>query len=246
MSKRITITLKNIEALKTVDEYCGFYQCSRSSVISKIITNAAPLLNGINHHTCIVNELENTLFNSSPSYIEGSKSNDTHISLSEYIHLIWKKHILYKVVMGENRYRHTLKNARVGKGEMNDIQAELKYHLEWSHAKKAIFIYTDRLVDYEGKNAGGYSNTLLVNNTEYENYFFDFNEIFSLYINDIVFLGLQESISKEKIMFQYKYITFIPIYNTNEKVILIPVLDTTKTKPKNTHSPNIIIINPLQ
>lgn len=245
MSKRITITLKNISALETVDEYCDFHQCSRSSVISKIITGIAPLLENISQHTRIANELESILFNSRLNHSEVPQSNDSSVPLAEYIYLIWKENILYKNLSGENRYQHLLKNAKMGKSEIDDIQENLKYHLEWSQAKKAIFIYTDRLVDYQGKKAGGYSNTLLINNTEYDGYYFDFTAIFSLYINNVVFLGLQGAINKENIFFQYEYISHIPIYKTNEKVILIPVLDTTKTRPKNTHSPDIIIINPL-
>lgn len=245
MSKRITITLKDIRVLKKIDEYCNFHKYSRSSVIEKIINSTAPLFSSINQKTEAVNKLEGMLFNSNYKETDAIEENEKNISLNEHIYTIWKTHILYKNLPGENRYQHVLKNSRMGKPESDAILESLKNHLEWSQAKKAIFIYTDRLVDYRGKKSGGYSNTLLVKNTEYENYYFDFNSIFSVYINDIVFLGFQGSMDKEKIYFEYQYTAFIPIYKTNEKVILIPVLDTTNITPKNTHSPDKIIINPL-
>lgn len=63
MSQRISITIKNESSLKAIDEYCHKNNLTRSAVIANILASACPLLNEINQHTQIVNELENQLFN---------------------------------------------------------------------------------------------------------------------------------------------------------------------------------------
>lgn len=55
MSQRITITVKNEDSLKQIDEYCCKHKTSRSSLISSILKSACPLLSEINQYTQLTN-----------------------------------------------------------------------------------------------------------------------------------------------------------------------------------------------
>ncbi|MEX9809710.1 hypothetical protein [Providencia stuartii] len=245
MSQRISITIKDESSLKAIDEYCLKHKLTRSSVIASVLTSAYPLLTEINQHTQLVNELENKLFN--PKKIPRTSWGDTPVfSLPEYLLDIWQTHIIEKgIIIDQHAYPHTYKNPKVGSEEKKNIQKTLNNYIDPPHIQKAIFIYTDRHVHYKLHKAGGFSNTILIRNTEYNNYLFDFNAIIHVPIKDIVFHGTEGAFKKNQIILKGTYAAFIPIYHTNNQCVLIGVIDKTQVNRKTDCSPNTIIINPL-
>ncbi|MEQ5556192.1 hypothetical protein AB7Y04_05560 [Providencia rettgeri] len=245
MSQRITITVKNENSLKQIDEYCCKHKTSRSSLISSILKSACPLLSEINQYTQLTNELESKLFSPDKSSMNYQGKAST-FSLAEHLLDIWQTHIIEKgVIIDQHAYPHAFKSPKVGLKEKISIQEELEHYISEPNIKKAIFIYTDRHVHYKLHKAGGLSNTILIKNTEYKNYVFDFNGIINIPMNDIVFFGIEEAIKKSKVQLKHTYEAFIPIYHTNHQCILIGVIDRNNGNKRIDKSSNTIIINPL-
>ncbi|WP_321146974.1 hypothetical protein, partial [Providencia alcalifaciens] len=245
MSQRISITIKNESSLKAIDEYCHKNNLTRSAVIANILASACPLLNEINQHTQIVNELENQLFN--PKKNSQKLWGDTPVfSLPEYLLDIWQTHIIEKgIIIDKHAYPHAYKSPKIGLKEKKTIQETLNSYIDSPYIKKAIFIYTDRHVHYKLHKAGGFSNTILIRNTEYKNYLFDFNAIIHIPIKDIVFHGIEAAFKKNQIILKESYVAFIPIYHSNNQCVLIGVIDKTQVNRKIESSPDTIIINPI-
>lgn len=245
MSQRISITIKDESSLRAIDQYCLKHKLTRSSVIANVLTSAYPLLTEINEHAQLVNKLENKLFN--PKRIPRTSWGNTPVfSLPEHLLDIWQTHIIEKgIIIDQQTYPHIYKNPKMGSEEKKTIQETLNSYIDPPYIKKAIFIYTDRLVHYKLHKAGGFSNTILIRNTEYNNYLFDFNAIIHIPIKDIVFHGTEGALKKNQIILKGAYSAFIPIYHTSNQCVLIGVIDKTQVNRKIDNSPNTIIINPL-
>ncbi|EPL6453478.1 hypothetical protein N0G65_000595 [Providencia rettgeri] len=245
MSKRITITLKNHHDLNIIDEFCENNNLSRSMVVSNILSSATPLLSNINNHTKIVDTLKKSIFSQNEVLSQDIINTESKISIQEYLSDIWKTHLVLKIIIDEYRYTHSRKKDVTNSIENKDANDNLKHYIASLGAKKAILIYLERKIHSTKLSIGGYTSTILIKNIEFKNYYFDFNAIVSLPINDIINLGVRDAVAKKMKNTKYNYDYFVPITHSNEHSILVPVLDTNRNAPKNKHSPNTIIINPF-
>lgn len=84
------------------------------------------------------------------------------------------------VIIDQHAYPYAFKSPKVDLKEKISIQEELEHYIREPNIKKAIFIYTDRHVHYKLHKAGGLSNTILIKNTEYKNFVFNFNGIINI------------------------------------------------------------------
>ncbi|EJD6540696.1 hypothetical protein M0K80_RS15745 [Providencia rettgeri] len=245
MSKKITITLKDESSLNTIDNFCRKQNISRSSFISSVLASTSPLLSEIDEYQKLTNELISKFF--TPKKTPRTSFGTAPVfCLAEYLTDIWHTHITEKgVLLDAHVYPHTYKSPKVGLREKKSLEETLNGYIDQPRIKKAILIYTDRHVHYKTHQAGGLSNTILIKETEYKNYMFDFNTIIYLPMNDIVIHGLEAAMEKNQIVLNNCYAAFIPIYHTNHQCILIGVIDKNHINHSITKSPNTIIINPL-
>jgi hypothetical protein len=133
----------------------------------------------------------------------------------------------------------------MGRSEKKLIHEKLSCIIKSFHVKKAIFIYTDRRVNHKHLIAGGLSNIILIKETVYDDYFFDFSSIVIMPIFELITFGVEAVLKRNKIHPEQSCYCWIPIYYTNDLAVMVPVIAEGDAPQKAIKGRDAIIINPF-
>jgi hypothetical protein len=267
MSKAVTFSIKNIKTLESIDRYClAKKNISRSKVISSLLDSVSPILDEISDHYQMAQAIDNKLLSLFKTEIttQIQKQHST-VSAEQHCLEIWNNHIRCKTLLSDDISNqspksHLRKDTKIGIYEREEIEDTVRQGMEIApDARLALFIYTRRIVEHENSLAGGISQTLLLKNNTYDNYLFDIQNAKVLNADDLIFFGINDSLKKNKIKHNPKYLCWIPVFYTGlnmgyatvdhkAKVIVVPVLHR-EDVPESvfTERPkDVVIVNPFE
>ncbi|EMN4465871.1 hypothetical protein RGP45_000427 [Aeromonas hydrophila] len=244
MPKRITFQADRDSTICEIDNYCRAKKLSRSAVISSLLNALVPRLKCINEHYNAANNLESELTNVLGQHDCLLPKQQFSISAEEHFHQLWIMKIRHpRNIIDYRLHEHQKTKANMEQDEITYIKEMLENIVSKMNVEKAIFIYTDRRVSHKLQKAGGLSNTLLINQSEYDGYFFDFANSTPLPMLDVIAHGLTEALKKHQITISAPCVCWIPIYYVDDMVIVTPVIKATDVKKQKLTMDKTIIIN---
>lgn len=129
--------------------------------------------------------------------------------------------------------------------EKEEIKKTLRNCIEGTEANNAIYIYTDRKVNYAKRLATGIATIQLFKDTMYEGNFFDLNRIVLLPIIELMEYGTDSVLKRHSVNTSFPHICWIPIFYINDKAVMIPVIQERDVPSSLRSEGNFIIINPF-
>lgn len=246
MQKRITFSPNKQSTIEAIDTYSRIKGYSRSEVISFLLNSTVPALNKITLQYHIAHNLELTLDSIFKEKENITTRTEPKLTLEEFFYSAWNMHIRHTdEFIDQGFYKHKINHDKMGKNEKKLIHEKLLILIEKTHVKKAIYIYTDRRVNNNYLIAGGLSNTILIKETTYDGYFFDFSSIVIMPIFELITFGVEAVLKRNKICPEQSCYCWIPIYYTNDLAVMVPVIDEGDASQKALTGGNTIIINPF-
>ncbi|MBR7615343.1 hypothetical protein [Citrobacter braakii] len=246
MQKRITFSPNKQSTIEAIDAYSRVKGYSRSEVISFLLNSTVPVLNNITLQYHIANNLELTLSSLFKEKENITTRTEPRLTHEEFFYSVWNTHIRHSnEIIDHEFYKHKITHDKMGKSEKSLIHEKLTILIEKFHVKKAIFIYTDRRVNNSYLIAGGLSNTILIKETIYDGYFFDFSGIVILPIFELITFGFETVLKRNKICPEQPCYCWIPIYYTNDLAVMVPVIAEGDASQKAMKGGDAIIINPF-
>lgn len=244
MPKRITFQADRDSTICEIDNYCRAKKLSRSAVISSLLNALVPRLKRINAHYHAANNLEHELTNVLGQQDCLLPKQQLSISAEEHFHQLWVMKIRHpRNIVDYQLHEHKKTKANMEQDEITYIKEMLENIVSQMNVEKAIFIYTDRRVSHKFQKAGGLSKTLLINQSEYDGYFFDFANSTPLPMLDVIAHGLTEALKKHQVTISTHCVCWIPIYYIDDMVIMTPVIKATDVKKQKLTMDKTIIIN---
>lgn len=246
MTNKITFTSNRMTTIKVIDDYCKTKGLSRSKVISSLLNITTPVLKQVINHYKDIESIESLLVKICLDTGHIKELDHSTLTIEEHFMSIWKNNIKHEREFINNEvYRHKPSSPKMGNTERESIREMLLSLTEKLNAKKAIFIYTDRRVNNKYLLAGGISNTLIIKETTYDDYFFDFHQLTILPIFDLILLGTEKALMRNNLTAKTPCICWIPIYHTNDKAIMLPIIRKDDAPNSSLTGSNAIIINPF-
>ncbi|EOI6581219.1 TPA: hypothetical protein ACPZMO_001467 [Yersinia enterocolitica] len=129
--------------------------------------------------------------------------------------------------------------------EKEEIKKTLRNCIEGTEANNAIYIYTDRKVNYAKRLVTGIATIQLIKDTMYEGKFFDLNRVVLLPIIELMEYGTDSVLKRHSVNTSFPHICWIPIFYINDKAVMIPVIQERDVPSSSKPTGNIIIINPF-
>lgn len=129
--------------------------------------------------------------------------------------------------------------------EKEEIKKTLRNCIEGTEANNAIYIYTDRKVNYAKRMATGIATIHLIKDTLYEGKFFDLNSVVLLPIVELMEYGTDSVLKRHSVNTSFPHICWIPIFYINDKAVMIPVIQERDVPSSLRSEGNFIIINPF-
>ncbi|ELY4512689.1 hypothetical protein SMZ78_004041 [Cronobacter dublinensis] len=247
MSQRITYSTPNNTTVETLRKYSRLKKCSLSAVISLATDAVAPVLEKIISHYDEANEIENNLFQACFFSKNRPVRSIPVRSQEEYYLAIWNTYIKYNIDnLDHNLYKHNLPNRRIGENEKKKIIENQEGIIDKYNAKKGIFIYLDRRINYAHKLSAGYSNLILIKETSYEDVSFDFSKMIIAPILDLITLGIDETVRRKNDNKTVQCICWIPVCYINNKALMIPVVHEDDVSASTKNGGKIIIVEPFK
>ncbi|MDR7022432.1 hypothetical protein [Aeromonas salmonicida] len=246
MPKRITFQADRDSTICEIDNYCRAKKLSRSAVISSLLNALVPRLKCINAHYSAAKDLERELTNVLEQQDCLLPQEQFAISAEEHFHQLWIMKIRHpRNIVDYKIHEHKKNKTNMEQDEISYIKEMLENIVNKMAVEKAIFIYTDRRVSHKFQKAGGLSNTLLINQSEYEGYFFDFANSKPLPMLDVIAHGIKEALKRHQATLPIPCVCWIPIYYVDDMVIMTPVIKSTDVKKQKLTMDKAIIINLL-
>ncbi|ECF6118931.1 hypothetical protein VXK11_002127 [Salmonella enterica] len=246
MTKKITSLNISNESIEIADRIGAALNISRSAAFDYIMNAYRSFAYRISYHHNEVKKLEEFFLNQSVDARLSSVRGKAEITREEILGAVWKNNIKSKLDMPNfEHYRHNTSDGTMGKGEKKIIEGQLESLVDTYRMKGAIHIKTDRIVDTNGPNARGCSSTILIKEKSWNGYFFDFYNIVTLPISDLIIFGVKEVLKRENIYFDAPYICWINIYHTNDLAVMVPVIREEEMSAHRKNEKTIIVINPF-
>lgn len=246
MTNKITFTSNRMTTIKVIDDYCKTKGLSRSKVISSLLNITTPVLKQVINHYKDIESIESLLVKTCLDTGHIKELDHSILTIEEHFMSIWKNNIKHEREFINNEvYRHKPSSQKMGNTERESIREMLLALTEKFNAKKAIFIYTDRRVNNKYLLAGGISNTLIIKETTYDDYLFDFHQLTILPIFDLILLGTEKALMRNNLTTKTPCICWLPIYHTNDKAIMLPIIRKDDAPNSSLTGSNTIIINPF-
>ncbi|HHQ6551298.1 TPA: hypothetical protein ACSTJZ_001144 [Serratia fonticola] len=129
--------------------------------------------------------------------------------------------------------------------EKEEVKKTLRNCIEGTEANNAIYIYTDRKVNYAKRLATGIATIQLIKDTMYEGKFFDLNRVVLLPIIELMEYGTDSVLKRHSVNTSFPHICWIPIFYINDKAVMIPVIQERDVPSSLRSEGNFIIINPF-
>ncbi|AHF76147.1 hypothetical protein Sant_1074 [Sodalis praecaptivus] len=246
MSKKVTINFKDESLITAVDNFCHVKDVSRSAAFELVVKASVPFLNKITSYHYQARQIEMILLRQSIhghiSQIRGTPE----ITHEEFFLTVWNTHIKSALWIPsiENSQKKT-NDGSMGTLEIKNITERLEVLVDTNRAKAAIHIHTDRITDDNSQYLKGYSNTILLKETSYGEYYFDINKIVVLPITELIIFGVKGVLKRKDIYFSHPYICWINIYHTNNLAVMLPIICKAELPQCTKNEKKIILINPF-
>lgn len=246
MSKKTTFTQKNELTKQSLKEWSLVKGCSYSESINFWLDVVSPLIREANFHHQTAVEIERNAVLALKGIIK-KPSLEEEIARAEVIlQTIWNENIRWEEeILDNNVYLHKLRSNLMGKDEMDGIECNAKKIIEMFSAERLIWIYTDRRVNHNHLKAGGISNLIIIKKTNYGGYYFDINHVIILSLIEVSTYGANNAIKKKGVVLPHSNICWIPIYHTNNMVVMLPVIEESMKHKSCNDNSIITIINPF-
>lgn len=246
MAKKTTSLNISEESINIADRIGSAMHMSRSAVFDYAVKALYPLASRISYHSNEIKKLEELLLNQSMDVHLQSVRGAPEITREEFFLAGWESHIKSPLnIQAFEHYRHNTSDGTMGKSEKKSIEEQLQYIVDAHRVKGAIHIKTDRIVDKTSPNVKGYAKTILIEETSWRGYFFDFNHIVTLPVTDLIIFGIKEVLKRRSICLNAPYICWINIYHTNDMAVMVPIIRVTDVPEHRRQEKTIFIVNPF-
>lgn len=246
MAKKTTSLSISEESINIADRIGSAMHISRSAVFDYAVKALYPLASRISYHSNEVKNLEELFLNQSTDIHLQSVRGTPEITREEFFLAGWESCIKSPLnIFAFEYYRHNTCDETIGKSEKKNIEEQLKDFVDANRVKGAIHIKTDRIVDKNGPYVKGHTKTILIKETSWNGYFFDFNKIITLPITDLIIFGIKEVLKRRAICLNGPYICWINIYHTNDMAVMVPILRLTDVPEQRRQEKIIFIVNPF-
>jgi len=246
MSKKTTFIQKNELTKKSLKEWSLVKKCSYSESINFWLDVVSPLIMEANFHHQTAVEIERNAVLALKEIIKNSSLEEEITRAEVILQTIWDENIRRKEeILDDNVYLHKLKGNIIGKYEMEGIECKAKEIIEKFGAERLIWIYTDRRVNHEHLKAGGISNLIIIKKLNYGGYYFDINHVIILSLIEISMHGADKAIKKKGVVLPHSYTCWIPIYHTNNMVVMLPVIEESMKHKSCNEKSVLTVINPF-
>ncbi|AJI96003.1 hypothetical protein BD65_1430 [Yersinia ruckeri] len=141
--------------------------------------------------------------------------------------------------------KNSLPDQRMSNLEKEEIKKTLRNCIKDTEVKNAIYIYTDREVNYAKRLATGLATIQLIKDTIYEGKFFDLNRVVLLPVIELIEYGIDSVLKRHSVNTSFPHICWIPIFYINDKAVMIPVIQERDVPSSLRSEGNFIIINPF-
>ena len=246
MNKKTTFTQKNELTKQSLKEWSLIKKCSLSESINFWLDVVSPLIREANHHHQTAAEIERNAVLALKKVIQTDPL-EAEITRVEIILMsIWNETIREKEeFVGDDIYIHKLRTHLMGRDELEGIKCRAEEIIERYGAERLIWIYTDRRVNHKYSQAGGLSNLIIIKKSHYANYYFDINHAIILSLSEIAMYGAEKAIKKKGVILPHPYTCWLPIYHTNNMVVVIPVIEERMKHKSCKENCALTIINPF-
>ncbi|EOD4081633.1 hypothetical protein ACOHX9_002032 [Yersinia enterocolitica] len=246
MSKKVTTNFKDESLISAVDNFCYVKKISRSAAFELAIKAVVPFFNKITSCHYEAKQIEEILLRQSINEHISQVRGIAEITREEFLLTIWNTHIKSTLwIPSIENFQKKTNDGSMGKFEKKSITERLEALLDASRAKAAIHIHTDRITDDNSQYVKGYSNIILLEETSYQGYHFDINNIVVLPISELIIFGVKEVLKRKNIYFHNPQICWINIYHTNNLAVMLPIISETDLPQRTKNERNIILINPF-
>jgi hypothetical protein len=246
MAKEITFSFTHESTLKRIDEYAHINGISRSAVIALLLDSTAPLLNEMVNHYHAADEIKSTLLAACQLVSTQAIRLKPEMSKEDHYTKIWRAYILYPLTIIELGFSRCKANtSSMGLSEREEIRSDLQGYIDKYNLRKAIYVYKDRRVNHSCHAPWGDANTILIKETTFGGFIYDFSAIVTLPSDELNFFGIDEVLKRNNIYPEHPYICWIPIYHTNNKTVMIPVIHQDNAPASAKKNSDAIIINPF-
>ncbi|HEJ7039016.1 TPA: hypothetical protein SMF55_000720 [Serratia liquefaciens] len=243
--KIISLNISDV-SIETSDMIGTALNISRSAAFDYVMYGYRLFASRVSHHNNEVKKLRELLLNQTMDAHLSSIRGIPEITREEFFLAGWKSHIKSQLnIPSFEYYRHNTSDGTMSKGEKKIIEEQLEGFVDTYRMRGAIHIKTDRIVDKNGPNVKGSANTILIKETSWNGYFFDFNNIVLLPISDLIIHGVREVLKRKEIYSNSPYVCWINIYHTNELAVMVPIIQEDEVSDHRRNEKVIIVINPF-
>ncbi|WP_155412643.1 hypothetical protein [Yersinia intermedia] len=141
--------------------------------------------------------------------------------------------------------KNSLPDQRMSNLEKEEIKKTLRNCIKDTEVKNAIYIYTDRKVNYAKRLATGLATIQLIKDIMYEGNFFDLSRVVLFPAIELIEYGIESVLKRHSINISFPHVCWIPIFFINDKAVMIPVIRERDVPSSTKSGGNIIIINPF-
>ncbi len=246
MGKKVTFTAKKVESIEEFQRSAALRKTSLSEEISNGLDILAPFYAAINSHIHIVNEIERNIPSILNKCLNHEVSEKDTLNFEKALWSIWENNIRQQQELLEDKfYIHKMTGQRMGKIEVDQITKDAEDLVAKFGAQRVIWIYTDRRVNNKHLKAGGISNIIIINKTNFGGYYFDINHTVIIPLIDLSIYGATRSIKNKGVKLLHSYLCWIPIYHTNNMAVMVPVLEDKYIHSTRQERCIVTIINPF-
>ncbi|MHA3510520.1 hypothetical protein ACX1G9_04130 [Yersinia enterocolitica] len=246
MSKKVTINFKDESLIAAIDNFCYVKDITRSAGCELGLKAVVPFFNKITSCHYEAKQIEEILLRQSINEHISQVRSTPEITREEFFLTVWNTHIKNTLWIPsiENSQKKT-NDGSMGKLEKKSITERLEVLVDANRAEAAIHIHTDRITDDNSQYVKGYSNTILLKETSYGEYYFDINNIVVLPISELIIFGVKGVLKRKDIYFSNPYICWINIYHTNNLAVMLPIICKAELPQCTKNEKKIILINPF-
>ncbi|MGC0807308.1 hypothetical protein [Pantoea agglomerans] len=246
MSKKTTFTQKNELTKQSLKDWSLIKRCSHSESINFWLDLVSPLIREANYHHQTAAEIERNAVLALKRIMQTDPLETESTRAEVILMTIWDENIRQQEEIVDNDvYIHKLRTQLMGKNELEGIQCRAEEIIERYGAERLIWIYTDRRVNHQHLQAGGISNLIMIKKSHYANYYFDINHAIILSLCEIAMYGADKAIKKKGVILPHSYTCWIPIYHTNNMVVMIPVIEERMKHKSCKENCVLTVINPF-
>lgn len=142
-------------------------------------------------------------------------------------------------------FKSNVQKNEMSKFERANIKDKLENLINTRDIHNAIYIYTDRKVNYARRLTAGIGTILLLKKIAHDDALFDINKVTLVPVIKLISYRIDAVLEEYGVNINFPHICWIPIYYINNKAVMIPVIRKRDVSLMTKLEGGIVIINPF-